>query len=157
MKGYLEIISACISPITFLSSDFAIFLVSLMFTAIDIYIGPKVRAGVATGADGHGRRGEKESGIAAAWSRGHVLRSRALANNTERGRARDFVCGPTVGMPCAQSWARATYRRVVYRRCISLFLATIGHCRAGPRISLNLSFRSLLANSDLSSSKFVRS
>lgn len=57
--------------------------------------GPRVRAGVATGADGHGG-GEKASSLTA-WS-GHVLRSRTLASGTERDRARDFVRGPTVGM-----------------------------------------------------------
>lgn len=121
------------SPATLLSLDFTIFLVISMFTTIDVYMG-WARAGVATGADGYerGREKERERGVAAAWSReNHVLRSRTLANDTDCGRARDFVRGPTVRMPCVQSRARATYRRVAYPGGASRSLPR----RGGPRVN----------------------
>lgn len=111
-----------ISRLTFPSSKFTSFLIFSTFIAIDVYTGRESARRwwqVRTVAGGGG------DGIAAAWSResGHVLRSRTRASDTERDRARDFVRGPTVGMPRAQSWARATYRRVAYRRDASRLLS----------------------------------
>jgi hypothetical protein len=62
--------------------------------------------------------------VARSHESNHVLRSRWLASGAECSRTQDFERGPTVGMLCAQSWARATYRRVISAGAYHSFRST---------------------------------
>jgi len=75
--------------------------------------------------------------VAGSHESNHVLRSRWLASGAECSRARDFERGPTVGMLCAQSWARATYRRVISVACHS-FRSTSIDVVSAIRVSVTL-------------------